>query len=152
MAAVLAIDDKFFFTDFQPEADVLSFFSPRGDNQILRLELLAIALGLVTFGNSLRDRSIRVFSYNVGSEHAARRGSARSFDHGCIVHSLWKRSLHLKAPLWIERVPTKENLADLPSREKYELLHAMGAIWLPPILDDEFRSPGAWRSISLGCA
>ena len=70
VAAVLAIDGMFVFTDCQPDAKMLSFFTPRGDNQILGLELLSIALGLSTFGHLLRYRAIRIFSDNVGSEHA----------------------------------------------------------------------------------
>ena len=36
--------------------------------------------------------------------------------------------------LWIERVPTCENIADLPSREEYGLMEAIGAQWVPPML------------------
>ena len=36
--------------------------------------------------------------------------------------------------LWVERVPTHDNVSDLPSREAYELMMEIGAIWRPPAL------------------
>ena len=34
--------------------------------------------------------------------------------------------------LWIKRVPSVENIADLPSREEYELLGRLHAEWIEP--------------------
>ena len=53
-------------------------------------------------------------------------GSARSVDHNRLVHGMWMMSMRLNLSLWIDRVPTKENIADLPSRESYELLEQVG--------------------------
>ena len=38
--------------------------------------------------------------------------------------------------LWIDRVPSDDNLSDLPSREEYELLYSMGAVWREPVIPD----------------
>ena len=115
----------------------------------LKTELLSIALALSMFGDLPAERSVRIFSDNRGSEHATRRGSAKEFDHTCIVHSIWKRAAKLKAQLWIGRVPTKPNIADLPSREEYDLLRSLCARWVPPHLDKAFRNPSAWRALSI---
>ena len=43
-----------------------------------------------------------------------------------------------KTRLWIERVPTDDNLADLPSREEYALLEEMHAQWREPVVAQLF--------------
>ena len=113
------------------------------------LELIAIALGLCSFSDFLVGTHIRIFSDNSGAESAARRGTAREFDHCCIAHSLWTKILHLHASVYVDRVPTEENLADLLSREEYDLLRWIGAVKVPARLDDRFYEPGAWKSLTL---
>ena len=150
VAAVLLLDGTARYTDFEPPSNVLAFFAPRSDEQIMGLELLSIALGLSTFGPLLAGRTVRVYSDNVGSEYATKRGSAKKWDHSCIVHSIWRRAVQNKASLWIERVASKHNIADLPSREEYDLLESeIGAHWEEPILDDAFFDPSAWSELSL---
>jgi hypothetical protein len=34
----------------------------------------------------------------------------------------------------VERVPSEENIADLPSRESYEALEELEAEWVPPTI------------------
>ena len=43
-------------------------------------------------------------------------GSAKQWDHTCLCHAIWKHLVFLGAEAQIMRVPTEENLADLPSR------------------------------------
>ena len=64
--------------------------------------------------------------------------------HGCRMHTL-----RLKAGLFVSRVPTKENLADDPSREKYDLLERMGVMRCEPRLDAAYVAPQAWAALSL---
>ena len=109
----------------------------------------AIALGLSTFANLLATRRVVVWSDNVGSEACARKGTAKCWDHACIVHSLWKRAAELRVNLFVQRVPTAENVADLPSREDYGLMRAIGAVFVPPVMDAAFRQPSAWEFLSL---
>ena len=54
----------------------------------------------------------------------------------------------LNAHLWIDRVPTKDNIADLLSRMDYQLLLDMGAQFVEPLLDDMFWKPEAWSELS----
>ena len=44
--------------------------------------------------------------------------------------------------LWIERVGAEDNIADLPSRQKYDLLRELGAQWRPPVVTSLFMSVG----------
>ena len=43
-------------------------------------------------------------------------GTAKSFDHCTLVHALWKTFAELKISVWLERVASKLNIADNPSR------------------------------------
>ncbi len=65
-------------------------------------------------------------------------GAAKEFDHNCIVHAMWRKAIELKADLWLERVPTKDNIADGPSREEYELLEELGAVKRSATMDQGF--------------
>ena len=57
-----------------------------------------------------------IFSVALGWERLCVKGAARTYDHSLIVHALWKRFVELGLNVWIERVPTKDNIADNPSR------------------------------------
>ena len=127
----------------------MDFFRRRGDNQIMSLELLALALGFSTFAAQLAGRRVRVFSDNVVAEKSTDRGSAREWDHSAIVHRLWHKAAQLGAHLYIERVPTKDNVSDLPSRQEYRLLERLKAKFVTPQLDKMFWCPDAWDALSL---
>ena len=59
------------------------------------------------------------------------------------------RALELGMGLFVSRVASKENLSDDPSREKYDLLQKLKAVWVEPHLDKQFRAPQAWESLSI---
>jgi len=81
------------------------------------LELLAISLGMCTFASLLVGRRVVVHSDNTGSEACFRRGTARSWDHAQLVHEQWLQAARLRMQLFVKRVATDDNIADLPSRE-----------------------------------
>ena len=124
-------------------------FVPRRDEQIMGQELLAIAVGLSTFAEQLAGRSVRIWTDNAGGEGALKGGAARSQDHNMLVHGIWLWAWRMGCSLWVERVPTKENSADLPSRESYSLVESIGGVWVQPGLEAAFWEPHKWRSIAL---
>ena len=92
-----------------------------------------------------------------GAEHGTAKGSARAFDHNALIHSVWMQAHALSQnvccahalsqnvcvwmqallqhfALWVYRVPTDDNLSDLPSRGEYELIHELGAVWHDPCI------------------
>ena len=73
---------------------------------------------------------MHVYSDNTGAEACLRKGAAKAFDHSCIVHCMWKRAVELDVDLAVFRVPTDDNLADLPSRRARERLRR-AAGWPP---------------------
>ena len=68
LGAVLFCDGNCLWTHCAAPPAVVKHFYSRKDNQIMGLELLAIALGLSTFVNYLRGRKVIVHSDNTGSE------------------------------------------------------------------------------------
>ena len=150
VAAVLILPDgSIRFCDLEPDPAVLSQFRRREDGAILALEILAIALGISTFAPLLHGLSVRVFSDNTGAERATAKGASRQWDYCRVIHSVWHFAAVRKLRIWIERVPTKLNLSDLPSREMYSLLAAIGAVRVPAVLDPCFSRADAWASLQL---
>lgn len=168
LGAVLCIDGEILYTSRFVTDEEKAWFSARGDQQIAGLELLAIALafstwegarrrvpssararGVRSYTGLLRDRAIAVWSDNVVAEGSLRKGSAKAWDHTCIVHALWLRAAVLRAALWIYRVDTKCNPADAPSRGDFALLRRLAATWSEPVLAPEFRCASAWAALRL---
>jgi len=111
------------YTDWAPPSDLMQrAWLVRGDNHIMSLELLAMALGLATFRRELAGKRLRVWTDNTGGEGALRRGSSKAVDHNRLVHATWLLATMFHVGLVVHRVPTDDNIADLPSREQYSLL------------------------------
>ena len=115
-----------------PPTALFNMFKDRSDGQICSLELCAIALALCTFDQLCRDQKVRLWSDFRRSDNATRKGSAREWDHNQVVHSIWVKAVSIRCRIRINRDPTKDNIADLPSREEYRLLHAMETVSMSP--------------------
>ena len=46
--------------------------------------------------------------------------------------------------IWIERVPSDDNISDLPSRESYGLMTELGAKWRAPVMAHIFLGRGMY--------
>ena len=68
LGAVCFIDGECHWTHMSTPTDILERFRYRQDSQIMGLELLAIALGMSTFGSMIRNRNVVIHSDNTGSE------------------------------------------------------------------------------------
>ena len=71
------------------------------------------------FADRIRGRRLVVWSDNKGAENSTRKGSSKQFDHTCMVHAMWLKAVRLRVDIQVERVPTKDNISDSPSREDY---------------------------------
>ena len=147
LGAVIILGRLIFYTDWAVPPKLLEIFQIRRDNQIMGLELLAIALALDSFADMLRGKRVRMWSDNTGSEAAAREGKSKSFDHGCIAHCIWLAAAQLGIEFRVDRVPTKSNIADLPSRRKYRWLNGMRAKRVEPKLQQMYWDPVSWESL-----
>lgn len=68
LGVVLFMETGVLWTHADPPEDVLRWFARRSDNQIMGLELLAISLGLSTFGQLLVGKQLVVHCDNKGAE------------------------------------------------------------------------------------
>ena len=145
--------------------DILNLFKARKDNQIMGLELLSISLGLSSVERFLRKKRFVTHSDNTGSEAATRKGTARSWDHAQLVHAQWLHAAIMGIDMHVVRVPTDDNIADLPSRkvrvlwlcsfqfpthvhmlyQDLNIFESAGATFMPPRLDAMYEKPGAWE-------
>ena len=120
-------------------------------------------VALSTFASEISGRKVILYSDNVGAEKSTAKGSANAFDHNRLVHEIWTMALlhrqslaqaRARGPrlgtsiacrirLWIMRVPTKDNIADAPSRFSYELLEELDGQWRTPVVADVCLGPGA---------
>ena len=75
-----------------------------------------------------------------GAKHGTAKSSAKAFDHNALIHNVWMQALEQHFGLWVYRVPTDDNLSDLPSRGEYELLKEIGAVWHEPCMAELYLS------------
>ena len=148
LGAVLLAGDIRLCTRMLPSATLLQHFRPRGDNQIMGLELMAISLGLTTFEKWIRNSNLVVWCDNCGSEMALRRGSARSYDHAQMVHAQWTFIAKAGIAVHVQRIASDDNIADLPSRGDLRWIASRGVIEVEPKLAEVFECSEAWRELT----
>ena len=130
------------YTEWVPDGRFWNALLLRSDNQIVALELVAVVVSIATFARLLVARTVRLWIDNSAGELQLRRGSARSDDHNRLVHSVWLSSIEWGFNFWIERVPSKLNVADEPSRRDYRAMREIGALSVDPTIPSEFSTYG----------
>ena len=109
--------------------DILRQLTPGKKTYIGQLEGLAAAAVLHTLPEEwLAGRDGFMWIDNMGAKYSLQKGSARKEDSARIVDSFSKRVASLGFRPWIEYVPSAQNVADLPSRDKWlEYYSVIGA-------------------------
>ena len=95
--------------------------------------MYAVVLALLSFAPWFRGARLRIWVDNTCAEKMLFRGSGRAPDHNR-AHFVWTWALEQWCSLWLERVPSEDNLADEPSRQKFRTLQALGAELVMPVL------------------
>ena len=102
------------------------FFLPRRTN-IGGYELLAAQVVFSTWAQQLAGRTVMLWIDKRGAERQVIRGAAREGrDHNELVAFLWQRAYHLGVHLRVNRVASKSNIADGPSRGRWREVNALG--------------------------
>lgn len=78
--------------------------------------------------SQIRNRRDVTHTDNLGAEWATRVGTAKCWDHAQLVHTHCYHALRNKLDLFITRVDTDKDIADLPSRGTIAFLEKMGAV------------------------
>ena len=132
IAAIAWDKGRAFYVDCEPPVAITQRWSDRKDQQIMGLELLSVALALSTFERLCVGRRVVIYSDNRGAECCFRNGAAKHEDHAWLVNAMWTHAVVSHMHLWIERVGSDDNWADLPSRSAYESLELIGAVECQP--------------------
>ena len=135
-------------TAVPPDA-VMASFSPDRQTYITQLEALA-ALAVYSaeaswraHGVDLRGREVNHFIDNTGALSAFVNGYARATDLARLSNMFWLLAAGMRLRPWLEYVPSLSNIADLPSRDEYELLDHLGARRIP---DPPLPTAADWQA------
>ena len=128
---------------FDPADSALEFSSWAVPQQILdkwlsrsnhmgQLELLAAPFALATWAARLRNRSVLMFIDNNSAAANLVKGYSPQTDSAAIVGEFWLEAAQIRTSVYIERVESKSNIADGPSRLDYSILKFLGGSWQQP--------------------
>ena len=59
-----------------------------------------------------------------------------------LCHLFVSQALQNRTYIWVERVPSHDNISDSPSRCAYGLMKEMGATWKKPVIASLFLNRG----------
>ena len=127
-----------------PPDEVVSTFqrARSGDFQktyIAQLEVLAGVAVYYTYPERVRGRQVNHFIDNTVALSGLVHGYARKLDLARMINAFHLQIAALDANVYYEFVPSKCNVADLPSRDDFELLEEQGgrrtAMGFPPASD-----------------
>ena len=101
-------------------------------NCIQQIETCAVILLFDTFAREIADCDVRLFCDNIAEQGALIKGFSRSPSQAALCGAVWVRAAHGRVGLWIDRVRSKSNIADIPTRpgsrsQDLEILRALGA-------------------------
>ena len=105
-----------------PES-IIAQFEER-EQYVGQLEVLAAVAAYTSRDAQLRGRDVIHFIDNVGAYSGLTKGYSRDVDSGRMISVFHTMNAALGANVWFEYVPSKANIADLPSRGDFELLRS----------------------------
>ncbi len=109
-----------------------------------QLETLACPLALYTWSAKLRRKRVLLFVDNDSAASCLVRGYSPKQDSCSLVGQFWLAASETEAEIYIDRVESKSNIADGPSRLSFELLHTLGSSMAPPRVSPFFDSDQSW--------
>lgn len=132
LGIIIIIDGRrWYLNSFAPQW-ILDAFETRNQSMkiINQLELLAILCAVLTFGHLLKDRRVWFWCDNCAALSGAIHGYARAPHLAQLSNEIHLRFATRQISAWFEWVPTKCNIADIPSRpqgpEEYDFYEREG--------------------------
>ena len=116
LGIVILDGDDCYEAGMRVPAWLLEWLRPRGQ-QINHLEAIAQAAARVTFPDVFKGRRALCFVDNTVALSKAVHGYANEPDMAAVVNALHACDAALACDAWFEWVPSKANVADLPSRD-----------------------------------
>jgi hypothetical protein len=158
------VTEKWFHSRFEVGHDVISQLLPGKKTYIGQLESLAGAAPYYSYDAArFNGRQIYHWIDNVAAVAGLSRGYSGKGDTARIVNSFNVRQAYLRCRVWWEWIPSKQNIADLPSRwaadewshgEDIEIIPGVFSRWIDFILPPfhswtaplEFGAPSTKRA------
>ena len=103
---------------------LLRFFQPNLKTYIAQLETLAAVCAYYTWPDVFRGRRVNHFIDNTVALSVLIHGYASKSDLALLSNAFHLQLAGLRTTAYLEYVPSKANIADLPSREGFYELHA----------------------------
>ena len=91
---------------------------------------------LGTFHKAFAGAACIGFGDNDGITHSVSKGGGHNKVCNVVIGKVWLEVAKLDCDLHVARVESKTNLADGPSRDDFGMLHAIGAVFVEPVLPD----------------
>ena len=117
---------------YAPSA-LVSQFLPRGDNQIGMLELLAPILAVGTWPETFCNVLWTAWIDNQGVLHNLLKGCSLPEDANVLIGRLWLSLASGNTSLYVERVESKSNVADGPTRNDLSDVTRLDASFCEPV-------------------
>jgi hypothetical protein len=146
IAAVVRVEDNFFFTNIRVPDFLWSQFLPRKDHYIGLQEALAVTLAVTTFASTFAGSLLTLYIDNDGVLANFIGGSSRAPETNKFVAMFWFECARLNIAVVFYRVESKANVADGPTRDRWDDLIALGAHWVEPKLPDFLED--IWAGLS----
>ena len=124
-------DEALLYSASDVPSSVISRWLPK-QSYMGQLELLAAPFALATWQSRLRSRSVLLFIDNDSAAANLVKGYSPNTDSAPIVGEFWLRAASQTLHIYLDRVESKSNISDGPSRFSYEELTSMGGIWTNP--------------------
>jgi hypothetical protein len=134
LAAVLWTGERWLYTVYTVSQQLWDQFLPREDDQIGMQELLAVPLALHTFQSEVSGTEALCFGDNDGVVASLIKGSNKALDTNLCVGQIWLDVNKFHIALVLARVESKANVADDPSRDRFEFLNRVGASFIEPVM------------------
>eukprot|EP00435_Cladocopium_sp_Y103_P073420 s164_g43.t1 len=125
------LDSSLSFTAWPVSPALVSRWLPKS-SFMGQLELLAAPFAFSTWQDRIRNRSILLFIDNDAAGASLVRGYSPKQDSGEIVGQFWLLAAELKTHVYIDRVESKSNIADGPSRNQFDEVLSLGGSWTSP--------------------
>ena len=120
-----------YYTSYTVSSQVVSKWFPR-QTYMGQLELLAAPLAICTWSHVLEERHILHFIDNDSAASNLVKGYSPLTDSAAIVGDYWLLAAQHKMSIYIDRVSSKANISDGPSRNDFSLLQSLNGIWNQP--------------------
>ena len=132
VAVFLFVDGQWYWTRAQVAQAFLDTLLARRDNYIGMQELLAPILALGTWPDTFKAVLWTAWLDNQGVLHSLLKGSSGSPEANELVGSLWLSLARDFVDLFCARVESKSNVADGPTRNCFQWVEKLRAIWTEP--------------------